>query len=370
MSKSAFRGGRDNAAIIENVEKLTGQRGDGLDRAMTLRELHSLGLVSVSRGARGRLRVQPVSQPTRDGEYTNKPVSIPDAPSQFEAHGGFGAIMLEWSRPTYSGHGYTEIWRADVDDISAADIVATVTATVFGDIVSPGSTYFYWCRHININDKPGPYHDRSGLEASTSGELGNIIDDVSEQLQSSPLVTELSGAIATINEEGSQAYRDMWSYKAQIGDITAGIGILADSEGRSQVAVSASQFFVFDPNNGQAIAPAFAIDEGNVVIPKAMIERATIQILNAQTIVADEVKAGISLTSPKLKTSVIEGGQAGFGVGGPYGGYHTRISMDGSIETSRLFMRSNQSSSRLEINGDKLQAFNGNQLAVVLGKLE
>jgi len=179
-----------------------------------------------------------------------------------------------------------------------------------------------------------------------------------------------SKAIAKLDKQGSAAFQAIWEQKAQAGDIKAGIGLIAGSDGKSQVAVSASQFYVFDPNSKQPVTPVFAIDKGKVVLPKAMIEKATIQILNSQKIVADVVKAGISLSSPKIKSAVIEGGQAGFGSGGPYGGYHTRISKDGTIETSRLFMRSNQGPSRLEVNGERLKVFDSNQLVVVLGDLE
>ncbi|MGR5465373.1 hypothetical protein ACPV5G_20765, partial [Photobacterium damselae] len=104
-----------------------------------------------------------------------------------------------------------------------------------------------------------------------------------------------------------------------------------------QVAIAASQFFVFDPNvEGGATQPLFAIDKGNVIIPKAFIETATIQILNAQTIVADEVKAGISIKSPVIEGGSVTGGWAGFGPGGRFGGYHTYISPNGTLQTDRI----------------------------------
>ncbi|MBF4290956.1 DUF1983 domain-containing protein, partial [Vibrio anguillarum] len=109
-------------------------------------------------------------------------------------------------------------------------------------------------------------------------------------------------AIATINQDGSAAFKAIWGAKAQAGEISAGIGLIAKSDGTSQVAVSASQFFVYDPNKPGALVPTFAIDNGAVVIPKAIIEKATIQILQAQTIVADVVKAGIEIASPVIHT--------------------------------------------------------------------
>ncbi|EPS7618418.1 phage tail tip fiber protein [Vibrio cholerae] len=143
-------------------------------------------------------------------------------------------------------------------------------------------------------------------------------------------------AIATINEDGSTAYQALWGTKVQAGDITAGIGIVAKSDGTSQVAVSASQFFVYDPNKPGTLVPTFAIDNGAVVIPKALIESATIQVLQAQKITADYVKAGIEIAAPLINTGQLRGGDAGFGAGGPYNGYHTFIHSNGLLQTNNL----------------------------------
>ncbi|WP_412705076.1 Fibronectin type III protein [Aeromonas rivipollensis] len=152
-----------------------------------------------------------------------------------------------------------------------------------------------------------------------------------------------SQAIADL-QSGAQA---MWTAKASAGQITAGIGLVAKSDGTSQVAISASQVFVFDPNSSTPMAPLFAIDNGQAVIAEAIIRKATIQILNSEKITADYVKAGVSISSPLINGGQIDmgnafmaGGAAGFGKGGPYGGWgwgwHTIIYADGGIYTNRL----------------------------------
>ncbi|MCJ7930334.1 DUF1983 domain-containing protein, partial [Aeromonas sp. LsrichE-8G] len=152
-----------------------------------------------------------------------------------------------------------------------------------------------------------------------------------------------SQAIADL-QNGAQA---MWTAKASAGQITAGIGLIAKSDGTSQVVVSASQFFVFNPNSPNATAPVFAIDNGQTVIAEAIIRKATIQIIQSEKITADYVKAGVSISSPLINGGQIDmgnafmaGGAAGFGKGGPYGGWgwgwHTIIYADGGIYTNRL----------------------------------
>ncbi|PSU23812.1 phage tail tip fiber protein [Photobacterium kishitanii] len=390
--KSGFRGGRDSAAIQENIELLTGQRGNGLDRAITMRELASLGLINVTRNSNGAVIPRPKLPVIPDG----KPIQRPHSPVSFAALGGFGAIMLEWENPTFYGFSFAELWRAapnadgSAPYLEQAVLIATTPATVFGDIVNPGSTYYYWCRFVNINNIAGPYNNVDGVKVSTSPNISDIIDDIGEQMKKSDLIQELekditegdnalagaitalnnvtverdkvvsnkvdtvlsslnnvaatvqqnSQSISSLNQDGSIAYKAMWNTKAKAGDIKAGIGLLAKSDGTSQVAISASQFFVFDPNiSNKTIQPLFAIDNGKVIIPKAFIEKATIQILNAQTIVADRVKAGISINSPVISGGQVTGGWAGFGSGGPYSGYHTKIGIDGEICTDRLHAR-------------------------------
>ena len=99
-----------------------------------------------------------------------------------------------------------------------------------------------------------------------------------------------SQAIADL-QNGAQA---MWTAKASAGQITAGIGLIANSDGTSQVAISASQVFVFNPNSSTPMAPLFAIDNGQAVIAEAIIRKATIQILTSEKITADYIKAGVS----------------------------------------------------------------------------
>ena len=56
--------------------------------------------------------------------------------------------------------------------------------------------------------------------------------------------------------------------------------------------MSASQFFVFNPNSPNATAPLFAIDNGQTVIAEAIIRKATIQIIHSEKITADYIRQG------------------------------------------------------------------------------
>jgi hypothetical protein len=121
-------------------------------------------------------------------------------------------------------------------------------------------------------------------------------------------VSSNSSAISTLNKDGSTAHKALWSVKANAAGVKAGIGLIAKSDGTSEVAVAANRFLVFDPNNTRNLTPLFAVSKGKVVIPKALIEEATIQVLDAQIITADKIVAGASITSPIIKGGTIDCG--------------------------------------------------------------
>ena len=87
MAKPAYRAGRDQAATSENVELLTGQRGDKLDKAVTFRELNALGLATLRPGAGG------IYVPGKNPDLF--PVGVydkPHAPVNVQASGAFHTV--------------------------------------------------------------------------------------------------------------------------------------------------------------------------------------------------------------------------------------------------------------------------------------
>ncbi|WP_337913721.1 phage tail tip fiber protein [Vibrio cholerae] len=359
--RSPFRAGRSLEALYENVEILTGQRGDGRYRAVTEKEVVTLNAKNAQ------------SNVNQSSESSSSLVQVPHAPHHVQAFGGFTAILVQWDTPQFRGFAYAEVWRANHNDFSQAVVVATTPANVFSDVVNAGSRFYYWVRFINTKNFAGPYHGVNGILGETSQNIGQVIDELAEQLKQSELIQllqqeisakapqtlleQLDSELAASGELIAQIQRQLKSAtetfaaqvtqlhasslardeaQAQAGEISAGIGLIAKSDGTSQVAVSASQFFVYDPNKPGTLVPTFAIDNGAVVIPKALIESATIQVLQAQKITADYVKAGIEIASPLINTGKLRGGDAGFGAGGPYNGYHTFIHSNGLLQTNNL----------------------------------
>ena len=423
MSKKPWRAGKDLSAVVENMEIGTGQRGDGRHAFVTREEL--VGLKLARRRTQGGAGTSYALNPGVDIDSTLMAVDFPTKPLNFKATGGFGSVLLEWDVANYRGHSLTEIWRGTKDDLSDAVLVATTPGQVYGDPVDPGWSGFYWIRFVNAAGVKGPWHAVAGVAAQTQISVQAVIDQIKEEAAKSPVIEELRkeiknaqgqavkdaaiettevvgnlreetlktiGGIDTrvtgmnkstseelnkvneritkLDKEGGEAFLAMWSKKAGVDGITAGIGIVAgkDSEGRpvSQVAISASQLFVFDPNNPDNTAYPFAVSGGKVVIPKAMIYDAVIETLVSRKVVADEVKAGVSITSPVIRSAVIQNGnfqvdsQGNLNIGGLFS-----VTSQG-----QLTIRYSNQNVGLVIRNDKIEVYDQNgRLAVRIGRL-
>ncbi|ARZ00544.1 phage tail protein [Yersinia ruckeri] len=403
MTSKTFRAGRDFAAVSENIEILTGQRGNGKDRAVTWGQLAGLDLATLRLGAGGKFQLKP-----QGGGDTGPAPAFPTQPKNFKASGGFSAVLLEWDMPHYRGHSQTEIYRSTEDNLANAVLVGTSAAAVYGDPIDPGWKGYYWIRFINSAGVPGPYNRAEGTLAETQPGINEMIDLINTEINNSPLISEFTrglenankGLVETnqsvvkveqnivnvsgdvsqlgnhlneIDKNGGEAFQAMWSTKASASGITAGIGIVAgkDANGQpiSQVGISANQVFIFDPHNPNddgTYAIPFSVSGGKVVISEAAIREATIKILNAQTIVADSVKAGISISTPTLNSATINNGKFTVDAAGNLSiGRLFTVS-----NTGRMTLRQRAGNIGLVMTNERIEVYNENgALMVRLGKL-
>lgn len=170
---NAYTSGRDLGSVSENVELLTGQRGDRLDKAVTYRELQSLGLATLARVGK--------SYQARAADSASDPVSSnvidsPGQPRDVEASGAFNIILLTWTEPVYRGHAYTEIWRAETDNQAVAVRIGTSGATLYADPIGSQAKAYYWIRFVNSAGAIGPFNGEHGLYAETAIDVQSLLD--------------------------------------------------------------------------------------------------------------------------------------------------------------------------------------------------
>lgn len=183
-------------SLKENVDVLTGNRGDPLDRAVTVRDLLDAGIIKLARGSNlfgnNGFEIDPtILFPT---------LAVPPAPTNLQAAGAFQNILLEWDLQFYIGHAGVEIWRHTSDSLAGATLVGTMTgmAGVYVDAVGSGKSFYYWVRAVNRNSVYGPYNSSSGTLGETAIDVAYMLTLLSGAVTSSQLAADLSAPIAKI----------------------------------------------------------------------------------------------------------------------------------------------------------------------------
>lgn len=193
-------------ALIENLEILNGARGKGMDRAVLVRDLVDLDLAKVRVGAGGV--IIPTKPGAGGGDNGGIQVDPPEVPRGVKANGGFSTILVEWDKPSYSGHAYAEILRADSDDFSVAVRISTTAANLISDQVGYGKTHYYWVRFVNLLDVKGPVQSTNGVRGQTQEDIGDLLDKLQGQIDESFLTPEFNsklvaiGDLTKLNEQG------------------------------------------------------------------------------------------------------------------------------------------------------------------------
>ena len=333
-------------ALQETIEVRNGQRGDPRDRAVTLRELIDSGLAK-------ELESTPFdpNNPTVDNIGFTNPTVIPNlntptAPTSFVVTSGYANISLSWAFPfTYQGHSFTEIWRHTSNDLTAASFIGTSSGSTFVDPVGSvaGTTFYYWIRHVNAGGEIGPFNASSGTTGSTATDVNVLLTSLTSQITSSQLTQTLLAEIpgqtlangqstVSIGTLSSQ-YTVKIATGAEDGQYVSGFGlsnVTNSGTTTSAFIVAANRFAIIDPAtyegvgdgslaNGDpaasfvpfAVTSAYTDSTTGLVIPAgvymntAFINKATISILLAGSIVGDFIKASVVMDAPHLHAGTI-----------------------------------------------------------------
>lgn len=213
-------------ALYENLEILNGARGKGMDRAVLVRDLVDLNLASVRKGAGGSVI------PTKPGTGTpgaggTEQVEPPAIPTGVNASGGFSSILIEWDKPTYLGHAYTEVYRADDDNFSNANRIATTTSNLWSDQVGTSKIHYYWVRFVNKLDIKGPLQSTEGVKGQTQEDIGDILDKLKGEIDESFLDPDFNSRIDDYGDNISKNEQGILTLDGEIVDLKSSTDILA-----------------------------------------------------------------------------------------------------------------------------------------------
>ncbi|MNH76149.1 Fibronectin type III protein [compost metagenome] len=217
---------------------------------------------------------------------------------------------------------------------------------------------------------------QSVSKAQSNGDkaLGQRIDTVQAS------VTEQGKTLTAAVETVSKAQADTqgkleagWYTKAQINGEGGGFGISvtvsADGSVMTSFAVDADVFAILSRAGGVTNKRnPFVVKNGITYINHAMMD--TAEIAN---VIAKYIKVS-SLDAATIVNSDFKGGNAGFGRGGPYGGWgegwHTIIYSDGTIRTNKLYADSGSFTGRVNANAGEFNNVIIRENCQILGQLD
>ena len=323
------------ASVAENIDTLTGRRGNIIDRAVTFRDLLEAKVLkrsssNLSAGSLGGNNEVDVYNAEDDDDL----VDIPPAPTSLSAAGGFYIITLNWSLSKYSGHSHVEIYRHTSNSLSAAE-TSGVYDSYYGDAnfyidrqIGSSQTFYYWIRAVNKHGIAGPFNSGTGTSATSSvdyshvnGLITNILDDASSNLGFRQRITGIEG-INTSQSTTITDYGAKYAVKIDNNGHVSGFGLVSTANNgtvTSNFIVAADRFAIARPFNNSdtnittdypfKVVTASTTINGETVAKGVYIDDAFIhsgQITNAQIGDAVITSAKISdLSAGKITSGTI-----------------------------------------------------------------
>lgn len=265
-------------SVSEELDTLSGRRGDIIDRAVTFRDLIEANILelvsgrSITTGGGGGVNV--VNPNDNGGGDGGLPTQLPTQPNNFTASGGFNVIFLGWDLPIYRGHDYIEIYRqrknnpTDADPTLSDALAAGVYTRYYGDVMRFTDTnvgsqehWYYWIRAVNIDGIEGPFFSETGVDATTALDYEFIDTLITEILTADSIALGLSENIAKIDPIGA-ALGTYQNYTGQAYIDFHESVVQQDQDGNSLSYILSGTFSEVFPNgsnSGSKITEIFGI---------------------------------------------------------------------------------------------------------------
>jgi hypothetical protein len=243
-------------ATKENVEVLTGVRGNTLDQAVTYRALIDQGIVELARTniGIGSSIIEIVTPVDPDD------LEVPPTPTGLAANATFQDILLSWDQiwlNNYSNYSHTEVYRHTSDAIGNALVVFTTSGAHFTDSVGYNTRRYYWVRHVSKQNIKSPYHPTvNGVTAITLASVSATMTELSEGILNMPgysalINTTIPALIDNAGASSSQIIRsdDAPTTRNDGTSALQGVDIWIDTNDNNQMYV---RNVLNQPTNGTA----------------------------------------------------------------------------------------------------------------------
>lgn len=118
----------------------------------------------------------------RDGALVPSPsydATPPPAPTNLTAGGALATVILTWDASSAKNIAYTEVWRAQTNDFSLAQLIGRADGRLYTDSIGGGASRFYWIRYVSEANIPGPFNAQAGVAGATGNDATYLIEVLS-----------------------------------------------------------------------------------------------------------------------------------------------------------------------------------------------
>lgn len=155
--------------LKERLQVLLGERGEDIDRAVTLRDLQLLGL---DVAGVDKIRQGKAAGPVYDLSESRADRTPPAAPRNLVVQNAFVANTLTWDNPHDDDLYFIEVWRSPTSSRDDAEKIAVVTIPpdrrgLGGQYVDSNfeiaDTFWYWIRALDYSYNASPWAPPDGM---------------------------------------------------------------------------------------------------------------------------------------------------------------------------------------------------------------
>lgn len=215
----------------ELLETFRGQRGNELDRALTVRDLTPEGVNGIS-------TINILRSIAANEGYIPPPTVIPTVLSNLATVAGLGVVFLSWDGTNQVGYSHTEIWRSTTDALGTAVKIATSVTPLFADYTGDGTERFYWVRAISTSGHPGPFNATAGTSGQAADDPTYVLSVLQNRITETQLFTTLSARIDLIDAAGTGLVDRMSVTETATDNNASAITTLFTSVGDNSSAIS------------------------------------------------------------------------------------------------------------------------------------
>ena len=232
-------------AAKENIEVLTGVRGDPLDQAITYRALIDQGIVELTRSSIsiGGLNTIEIRNPTDPDDLTPPPT-----PTGLAVNASVTELLISWDQillNNYANYSHTEVFRYTSDVIGNAIIIGTTSGAHWTDSVGYNQQRWYWVRHVSKNGIKSPYFPAvNGVSATTLQDVGAVMAGISETINDLPgystlISTTIPNLIDSAGASSTEVIRSTSAPTTRIDGSSAllGVDVWIDTDDNNQAYV-------------------------------------------------------------------------------------------------------------------------------------